>query len=65
MKFIRYMAIAEAKRKDCPKCNFGEYNHNEVVCVTCNQDCPYITFAIPSEERIKEALNAINDNRGK
>lgn len=32
MKFIRYMAIAEAKRKDCPKCNFGEYNQNKVVC---------------------------------
>ena len=50
MKFIRYMAIAEAKRKDCPKCNFGEYNHNEVVCVTCNQGCTHIAFAMLTEK---------------
>lgn len=55
MKFIRYMAIAEAKRKDCHKCNFGQYNHNEVVCVTCNQDCPHITFAMLTEKTNKRS----------
>ena len=64
MEFIRYMAMTEAKRKNCPKCILGNYNHNEVMCITCNKDCPYITLAHPTEEAIEEAKDAIKKYRG-
>ncbi len=65
MNYKRHMAIAEATRKNCPRCTYGDYNKNEVLCTTCGKDCPYIPLAMPPEKEIEAAACAIESHFNK